>query len=75
MSQDILVAALHFQSKSYWSESDSPVSIMREQAKLLGDKTNNLVKADVGDGSPNNGRFVYHFYIVAPTLNNYHFRP
>lgn len=53
---------------------NSPVSIMREQAKLLGQKTNNLVEAEVGIGSPNNGSFVYHFYIVASTLNDYHFR-
>ena len=52
---------------------DSPVSIMREQAKLLGDKTSNLIKAEVRAGSMDNGHFVYHFYIVAPTLNNYHF--
>ncbi|MEZ4713448.1 MAG: hypothetical protein R3A44_40045 [Caldilineaceae bacterium] len=52
---------------------DSPVSIMREQANLLGDKTSNLVKAEVKAGSMDNGHFVYHFYIVAPTLNNYHF--
>ena len=53
---------------------DSPVSIMRDQAKLLGQKTHNLVEAEVGTGSPQDGNFIYHFYIVAPTVNDYHFR-
>ncbi len=56
------------------SIDNSPVTIMREQAKLLGQKTNNLVEAEVGIGSSTNGKFVYHFYIVASTLNDYHFR-
>lgn len=53
---------------------DSPLSILREQARLLGEKTKNLVKADVGQGTAENQKFVYHFYIIAPTLNNYHYR-
>lgn len=52
----------------------SPVSLLREQANLLGEKTKNLVVADVSRGSFDNQNFVYHFYIVAPTLNNYRYR-
>jgi hypothetical protein len=52
----------------------SPVSIMREQAHLLGEKTKNLVIADVSRGSFDSQNFVYHFYIVAPPLNNYRYR-
>lgn len=53
---------------------DSPLSILREQARLLGEKTKNLVKAEVSQGTAENQKFVHHFYIVAPTLNNYHYR-
>ncbi|MCB0060676.1 MAG: hypothetical protein KDE19_01120 [Caldilineaceae bacterium] len=53
---------------------NSPVSIMREQAQLLGQKTKNLVEAEVSIGSPTSNKFVYYFYIVAPTLHDYHFR-
>lgn len=53
---------------------ESPIFIMREQARLLGEKTGNLVKADVGKGAIDQQSFVYHFYIIAPTLNNYHYR-
>jgi len=53
---------------------ETPVSILQKQADLLGKKTNNLVKADTSQGTTNNGRFIYHFYIVAPTLGNYRYR-
>jgi hypothetical protein len=56
------------------TEIRSPVSILREQATLLGSKTNNLVQADVEIGNTATGNFLYHFFIVAPTLNNYHYR-
>lgn len=51
----------------------SPVSILREQAHLLGEKTKNIVKAEVNIGDQIGDAFLYHFYIVAPTLNNYHY--
>ncbi len=52
----------------------APVAILREQATLLGQKTKNLVQAEVENGTNVNGDFTYHFFIVAPTLNNYHYR-
>jgi hypothetical protein len=51
----------------------SPVVILREQAALLGQKTNNIVQASVSGESKSN-LFWYHFYIVAPALNNYHYK-
>jgi hypothetical protein len=47
----------------------TPVSILKEQAALLGDKTRQLVKGEVtGQGGTGN-LFVYSFYLVAPTLS------
>ena len=46
----------------------TPVSILKEQAALLGDKTSQLVKGEVvTQGTGNN--FIHHFNIVAPTLS------
>ncbi|MFP4440191.1 MAG: hypothetical protein ACLFVO_23400 [Chloroflexaceae bacterium] len=58
----------------------SPVSILREQAAILGKKIRNLVEAtvmaqDVGDPTTKKpGIFTYSFYLVAPALHNYHYR-
>lgn len=47
----------------------SPLAILKEQAKFLGEKTNNLIVASVGKVSSVNQQFAYQFYIVAPTLD------
>lgn len=58
-----------------------PVTILQEQAILLGEKTRNLVKAEVdvdansmssiyGDSAD----FLYAFYLTAPKLGDYHYR-
>jgi hypothetical protein len=52
----------------------TPISIMKEQAALLGEKTKQLVKGEVTSQSPSSigglaTPFVHRFYIVAPTLN------
>lgn len=56
----------------------APVTILKEQAALLGEKTQNIVKAEVDqvDDRLDDKRyeFSYRFYIVAPALQNYHFR-
>ena len=58
----------------------APVSILKEQASLLGERTKNLVEGKV---SPGHGigvdlllqnRFSYDFDLVAPALNNYRYR-
>ncbi len=51
----------------------TPVSILREQAALLGEKTGNLVQAEVKTSS--NGQIVTHsFNLVAPAMGNYRYR-
>ncbi len=57
----------------------SPVTILRQQAALLGEKTQNLVEAEVSSqvtpGSPSEGSYFTHqFSLVAPALDNYKFR-
>src|SRR5258706_14676885 len=52
-----------------------PVAILKEQAALLGDKTKNLVTARVVlDEEQSPHAFSYDFFIVAPALQNYHYR-
>lgn len=67
-------------TKSLWPDNISvikevsPVSILKEQAALLGEKTQNLVIAEVGTTtSIRNRRFYDIFYLVAPALDNYSF--
>ena len=54
-----------------------PVTILREQATMLGKKTKNLIKAEVKEFDQESSfqrfDFGYVFYIVAPTLYNYRF--
>jgi hypothetical protein len=57
----------------------TPVSILREQASLLGTKTNNVVEGEVKviEGSMSwaiSWDFGYVFYLVAPLLKNYRYR-
>jgi len=70
-------------------ESKGPVIILREQASLLGKKTNNLVEAEVVQLAPSRPEppivalqielsmfvpiFNYAFLLVAPPLNNYRY--
>lgn len=52
----------------------TPVSILKEQASLLGARTKNIVTAEVlqlEDSS--NHDFNYQFYLVGPALQNYHY--
>jgi hypothetical protein len=75
-------------TKSLWPDEISvikevpPVSILREQAALLGEKTRNLVTAEVDSGTVNEytpiirdriPSFRDTFYLVAPALDNYRF--
>ena len=48
----------------------TPVAILREQASLLGTKTENLIEAAVETGI-SQGRFQYRFNLVVPALDNY----
>src|SRR5205807_3389682 len=48
----------------------TPVSILREQATILGDQTNNVLVGDVIT-TKRGGNIVSEFEIVAPALDNY----
>jgi hypothetical protein len=50
-----------------------PVAILREQAALLGKKTNHLLEGQVVTKT-DVGRFFHSFYIVAPALSSYTYR-
>jgi hypothetical protein len=61
------------------SDAKAPISILREQASLLGEKTNNVIEAEVRrtnledariEGSP----FRYGFFLVAPALGKYRYK-
>lgn len=56
------------------SDEITPVSILREQASLLGQKTKNLVQGKVELLSGKGGTFLYGFYLVAPALDHYKYR-
>ena len=56
----------------------APAVILREQGALLGKRTNNLVLGRVvaqnQDTEKADGAFLYTFYLVAPALDNYHYK-
>lgn len=69
--------------RSLWPEdiavtdAVAPVTLLKEQASLLGQKTKNLVEGRVaqGPGDPaGHNNFAYYFDLVAPALNNYRYR-
>jgi hypothetical protein len=51
-----------------------PVAILREQAALLGKKTNHLLEGRVVTSTNISGGFTHSFDIVAPTLDDYTYR-
>jgi hypothetical protein len=48
----------------------TPLAILREQAALLGEKTQNLVEATVAT-SVSGPQFVHRFKLVVPSMNDY----
>ena|SRR5689334_13433918 len=53
----------------------APVNILKEQAALLGDKTHNIVEAEVKTEFVDHDSALRHyFYLVAPALNHYRYR-
>ena len=51
-----------------------PVTILRQQAALLGRKTKNLVEGDVVTSTTAEGMFEHTFYFVAPALDDFRYR-
>ena len=65
-------------TEDFWGELGTatvrtPVSLMREQAALLGKKTSNLVEAHVKTDSEG-GRLVHRFHLIVPALDGYTYR-
>lgn len=55
----------------------APVTILKEQGALLGEKTSNLVEGQVaqpGDPYEREDRFFHVLYIVGPALSNYRYQ-
>lgn len=54
----------------------APVTILKEQAKYLGERTNNIVVADVSPLTlrTNSASIAFGFYVEAPALSDYSFR-
>jgi hypothetical protein len=54
----------------------APITILREQAAVLGQKTRNLVQGDVVNNprTSTSEYFTYDFYIEAPTLDSYSYK-
>jgi hypothetical protein len=52
----------------------APVAILREQASILGQITQNLVQGQVYTDIQENERFRYEFFIVSPPLANYQYQ-
>ena len=58
---------------------ETPVSILKQQASLLGERTNQVVIAKVAQTEkehalPDSDDFAYDFFIAAPALGNYRYR-
>jgi hypothetical protein len=53
---------------------ETPATILRKQASLLGEKTSNLVEAEVATKVDEEGRLTHTFYLVAPALGGYRYR-
>lgn len=54
-------------------EINGPKAILKEQAKYLSDKTNNVLSADI-ETTQYKGKMIHDFYVVAPELHNYRYR-
>lgn len=52
----------------------APLIILREQAALLGERTKNLVQAEVIEEESRRDRFIFYFFLLAPVLGNYRYQ-
>jgi hypothetical protein len=65
-----MAASLDFWGEIEATQQRTPLSILREQAGLLGAKTKNLVEASVKTHA-NGDTFVHSLDLVIPVLDNY----
>ena len=56
------------------TDTAAPVSILRRQAILLGEKTAGILEAEVTTTVGDKGNFTHDFYLVAPALDRYRYR-
>ena len=56
------------------AEMVTPAAILRQQASLLGPKTQNLVEAEVQTVIPAGGGILLYFNLVVPALSGYKYR-
>jgi hypothetical protein len=56
------------------SEIKLPVTILKEQASILGEKTNKILEARVDPITIAGEAVAYSFDIIAPALSNYRFK-
>ena len=54
-------------------ERTPPVTILRQQAVLIGRKTKNLVEGDVETSTTAANVFVHTFYLMAPVLDDFRY--
>lgn len=52
----------------------APLTILRQQAVLLGERTKNLVQAEVIEDELQTNHFVFYFFLRAPVLGNYRYQ-
>jgi hypothetical protein len=69
-----MAAQTDFWGEIQVSEIRTPASILREQAALLGPKTQNVIEARVETAVTADDKFAHAFYLVAPGLDNYRYR-
>jgi len=55
-------------------QKKAPVTILKEQASLLGQRTKTLVTAEVKAVDSEHYDFAFAFYIVGPALGNYRYK-
>lgn len=65
--------------ESFWPDNFgvepeiTPLTILKEQASLLGERTKNLVEGSVQTGVGAELEFRHSLYLVVPTLTNYRY--
>lgn len=52
----------------------TPLAILKEQAALLGAKTNRLVEAMVDTSTTGHGEFEHRFILIVPALDDYRYQ-
>jgi hypothetical protein len=57
----------------FQTELVTPLSILKRQASLLGEKTSQLVTAQVLTMSPASNQLTHYFRLVVPPLDNYNY--